>query len=283
MNTIELHLITNCMKSSPSTSFIEHTYRSFCDTFGTIPPVVWCDSHPHTERFAAYCQAMLDAGFTDIRVSEGLSFSYINAIRSCRADFLFILEHDWSFVKENIRHTLAEILDVMAARGLYHMRFNKRKTIVTSWDNTLTEYDYNGLKYCVTPGISSNPHILQTRLAMRTIVPMVDIKRKYSAERQMTDQPHLVGEIYGPKDHPATIHHMDAREDEMDEIMRKRMGATARMRKPATDPAVIARRDRYRKIVREKRIEKTEYVKKGGRFRMNVPAGFHKNFVGNNP
>lgn len=216
MPSIELHMITNCIKSSPGTGYISNTYKSFCATFGKIPvTTVWCDHHPNTDRFDAYARSLRLAGFPVIRKTESLMDSYLGIIASGRADYLFVLEHDWQFVHSNIRHGLDQIVAAMSSAGLYYLRFNKYDNRVQFWDKQMTAHSSRGVDYCLGNCWSGNPHILDRQQCLKLDIPgRIRSRGRLTLERHLTKDRSLSGAIYGPMHHPPTIVHTDGREDD---------------------------------------------------------------------
>jgi hypothetical protein len=214
--SIELHMITNCIKSSPGTGFLVSTYRSFCDTFGQIPvTTVWCDHHPNSDRFDAYAKNIRLAGFPVVRRTESLMDSYLGVLESGKADYLFVLEHDWQFQKKNIRHTLDQIASAMRAAGLYYLRFNKYDNRIQFWDKRLTEHQSAGVDFCLSNCWSGNPHILDREKCLQLDIPgRIRNRGRLTLERHLTLDRSLSGGIYGPMHHPPTITHTDGREDD---------------------------------------------------------------------
>ena len=84
--------------------------------------------------------------FPDVRTIERATA--VKAILGSKSDYLFMLEHDWLFVGAH-NAFLDEIMDVMAAAGITHFRFNKRANVVAGWDR-LQEGRTNG-DYCAEP------------------------------------------------------------------------------------------------------------------------------------
>lgn len=213
--TIELHIITNCVKSAPATAFIDATYKSFCDAFGSQPATVWCDPHPNTAVFDEYRRHLAAAGFPVVNRTMSLADSYTRIIQSARADYVFVLEHDWLFCRDGIRHSLAQITAAMKKAGLYYLRFNQTRTRVHGWDKSLTEHRAAGVDYCLSNCWSGNPHILDRQQCLDLgIVQRIRDRGRFTLERKLTADSDLAGAIYGPMDYPPTIIHTDGREND---------------------------------------------------------------------
>lgn len=209
---IELHIFTNCTPSSPSTTVIRETYASFCATFGAMPATVWCDPNPRATTYPRYLEN-LHKTFKTVNRCNSLSDGYIKAIKASKADYLFMLEHDWKFNTKLIKHTLDEIITEMNFRGMYHMRFNKRSNMVAGWDKNVTEKNGNDVVWCMTNILSNNPHIINRKKYHEFIA------RKYiqvkpgskGIEEIISAQPDTWGAIYGPLNYPCTVVHIDGR------------------------------------------------------------------------
>lgn len=208
----ELHIFTNCTATAPKADIIKKTYQSFISTFGDIKTTVWVDSKPSVNAYEKYL-SNLKTIFQDIKKSESLSDGYIKAIKTSDADYLFMLEHDWTFNTDLIKHSLNEIIQIMDKNGIYHLRFNKRINLPIKWDTVIEEMDFDGFMCCKTPIMSNNPHIINRKKYLEFI------DKKYvkimpgskGLEEELRKQKNLHGIIYGPVEYPATITHLDGR------------------------------------------------------------------------
>lgn len=213
-HSIELHMMTNCIPSAPRTIFLEATYKSFRAVFGDLPVTVWCDPHPNTQHFEAYRENLINAGFSVVNKTKSLADGYLKIIESSRSDYIFVLEHDWAFVAENIKHTLPEILNLMYRERLYYFRFNRVSNHVCGWDAWLKERTRDDFKYCLSPCWSGNPHILDRKLCIeKGVIEKLKAKSTKTTEKKLNDDGDLMGALYGGLDHPPTIVHLDGRGD----------------------------------------------------------------------
>jgi hypothetical protein len=213
---IELHIFTNCTDSAPSTAVLRRTHKSFTDSFGLMRPIIHVDPNPRSGHLQRYVHN-LQKNFQNIRITRSLSQGYIQAITLSRADYLFMLEHDWEFIPDFIVHTLGQITDCMKREGIYHMRFNKRKNIIAKWDRELRECAVfipdTHLMYCRTPILSNNPHILHRATYLDFIKNRCIVEKPGSKgiEEIISQHPRTWGAIYGPAGYPATVKHIDGR------------------------------------------------------------------------
>jgi hypothetical protein len=209
---IALNIFTNSTLSAPRTDIIKRTYDSFCETFGDEYPVtVWCDPKPNFKMSKYYIED-LRKHFPVVYKSDSLSDGYIKAVNSpYNDDFMFMLEHDWSFNKHLIKHSLKEICEEMSFRGLYHMRFNKRANVVSGWDIGLKEFNGNDVIFCETSVLSNNPHIIDVKKYRQKCLPLIQVKSGSKGIEENLTHVGLIGAIYGPRDYPACVKHMDGR------------------------------------------------------------------------
>jgi len=212
---ISLNLFTNSTLSAPRTDIIRRTYDSFCDTFGSEYPVtVWCDPHPNYKQGKYYIEDLKKI-FPVVNVTGSLSDGYKKSILNTDSEFLFQCEHDWSFNKSLIKHSLEEIASVMSAHGLYHLRFNKRQNIVSGWDIGLTEkyYPLNGkvFQWCETSCLSNNPHLINVKTYREKCLPLIQVKSGSKGIEENLTHVGLTGAIYGPREYPACVRHIDGR------------------------------------------------------------------------
>lgn len=208
---ISLNLFTNSTLSAPRTDIIRRTYDSFCDTFGHEYPVtVWCDPHPNYKQGKYYIEE-LQKFFNVVFKTESLSDGYIRAVESADSDYMFMLEHDWEFNKSLIKHSLEEICIVMGEYNIYHMRFNKRQNIISGWDIGLKEKYAGDMSYCETSCLSNNPHLIDVKKYREKCLPLIQVKSGSKGIEENLTHVGLVGGVYGGRDYPACVKHIDGR------------------------------------------------------------------------
>lgn len=209
-NLIELHIFTNSTKSAPSTKLIENTFASFCKTFkNKLTSTIWCDIHPNVDRSTEYVTNLRKI-FGTVNETISLSDGYTRAVKESSSKFLFMLEHDWIF-NNNILHDLNTILDVMLEDDLLHLRFNKRINVGKKFDRGIMEVNNQKMSYCITPGVSNNPHIIQREKYKKLALPLINVREKsFGIEKELSSS-ELTGAIYGPINYPNTITHVDGK------------------------------------------------------------------------
>jgi len=210
MFNIELHIFTNSTISSPSTSMIENTLRSFKEIFSVdMQPTVWCDPNPNVEKSQEYL-ANLKKIFSKVNQTNSLSDGYTRAIKESNADFLFMLEHDWKFL-DTITHSLNTIIEVMNEENIVHLRFNKRSNIAKKFDKDLKEIKHKKIPYCLTNGVSNNPHIINRKRYLDEALQFIIVREKsFGIEKELSNRD-IKAAIYGAENYPATILHKDGK------------------------------------------------------------------------
>jgi hypothetical protein len=210
MHPIELHIFTNATTSAPSTVLIENTYKSFINCFKkNLDVTVWCDPKPNIDYANEYLKNLKNI-FPTVNVSSSLSDGYSKAVKNSNTDFMFMLEHDWEF-NNNIKHSLDTILEIMFEDDLLHLRFNKRANVDKKFDRGIFEVNNKKMTYCVTPGLSNNPHIINRQKYIDLALPLINIREKsFGIEKELSNS-NLTGSIYGPVNYPNTINHKDGR------------------------------------------------------------------------
>ena len=157
---ISLCVYTNCSKlNSDNINLISNTIESFNNTFDISnidKIIVFIDSNPETQNFHTY-QSQIEKYLQkwkdknpQIISTVGLSDGYLKSLSLIDTKFIFQLEHDWKFVKENIHHDLSEILSMMWRNKLHYLRFNKRSNVSYFWDKYITEINTDDIKICET-------------------------------------------------------------------------------------------------------------------------------------
>jgi len=216
---IDLCIFTNCIKSAPSTVMVEKTYNSFFNAFGPVDNVtIYMDYHGPRQKMKTKYRQNLLLKFGNVVQTTSLSDGYIQAVKNSDAHFIFMLEGDWIFKKENIKHNLFLICDIMKYKNLVHLRFNKRENQPEKWDKTLKEIklenyiDGDLFYWCETPVLSNNPHIINRELYIKKCLPYIKVvPGSKGIEENLTARPELTGGIYGSLGHPACIEHLDGR------------------------------------------------------------------------
>lgn len=209
-NDIQLHIFTNATVSAPDTTLIQQTYGSFVAKFGAdIETQVWCDRHPNVLAANQYLNN-LRLCFDKVHETTGLSDGYTRAVRESKAEYLFMLEHDWLLL-DTITHELIEIIQVMKEHRLLHLRFNKRRNAGRKCDVGLLEVEHKSMPYCTTNFLSNNPHIIDRQQYLDRAIQFITIREKsFGIEKNLT-RGGFQGAIYGPINHPATVEHLDGK------------------------------------------------------------------------
>jgi hypothetical protein len=202
---IELHVFTNSTdKYSPSTEIIQQTVASFDLTFGIIPAQVWCDPNPNTKESKKYIQKLEDL-YGTVHKTKSLSDGYVKAVKSSTSDYLFMLEHDWTFIQPV--DSLREIVQMMDEYQITHLRFNKRSNKPVSCDSKgLTEVDG---KFCWTTCVSNNPHIINRKRWIKEALPYVRVVPTRGGIEGNLQSKGVASAIYGPLNNPKKVHHLD--------------------------------------------------------------------------
>jgi hypothetical protein len=211
---IELNIFTNCIPTSPNIEIIKETYDSFVKTFGNIQTTIYLDPHPLEANFEPY-RANLEQYFKcKIIKTNSLSDGYIKSIKNSKADYLFQLEHDWSFNSDLIKHSLNEITEVMAKRDIYHFRFSKHhntlKPELMKWQTVMNERECDGLKYCETDNVSNNPHIIDRKKYLE-FLDRIELSTGSKGIEEKLTKKGLIGCQYGGLDYPPTIKHLQGK------------------------------------------------------------------------
>lgn len=221
---ISLCVYTNCSKlNSDNINLISNTIESFNNTFDISnidKIIVFIDSNPETQNFHTY-QSQIEKYLQkwkdknpQIISTFGLSDGYLKSLSLIDTKFIFQLEHDWKFVKENIHHDLSEILSMMGRNKLHYLRFNKRPNVSYFWDKYITEINSDDIKICETPNMSNNPHIIDKDIYLKNEYDKI-IKFKPGSHgiEEEFNLSKKVGYLYGEESHPATIIHIDGKKE----------------------------------------------------------------------
>lgn len=213
---VDLNIFTNCTeKYSDDGILLGNTLNSIIEIFGTehINDVrIFVDPQPRPDKLETYMGKVSDVvPFEhEFVVTNGLADGYIKSTELCKSDYLFQVEHDWRFLP-TITHSLGFLVNCMRKTGMEHLRFNKRYN-VHAVNETLTEIEVDGCKFCKTTKRSNNPHIINRRAYLEKWNGIIDTsntpKRADGIENKMVG---LTGYIYGSLNYPTQVHHTDGR------------------------------------------------------------------------
>lgn len=225
---IELNIFTNAIPSAPKIDIIEKTYISFIETFGEISDVrIWYDPKPNVEKANEY-RKNLKNFFNNKDVIDTISLSdgYIKAIKTSGSDFMFMLEHDWTFNNDLITHSLEEIAEEMMLSKITHFRFNKRKNEIGGQDKWIKEGNYKKVPFCYTPFLSNNPHIIYRNLYIEKEFHKIKLEKDSRGIEHNLYR--TEGGIYGLLGFENTIIHLDGTESEHKEKEKTKKTRTKR-------------------------------------------------------
>lgn len=176
-----LNIFTHPVTNETKDLALKSTLETFTGQFHTIR--IWKDGHNTT-------------GFAD---------GYIQAVQQCEDDHIFMLEHDWEFIREP-EHSLSEITDMMKAGGIVHLRFNKRENKPKLYDKWIKGKGC----YCQTPFVSNNPHIIDRKAYLQFIENgWIQRLGKDKGVEEIISK-HINGAIYGDLGYPAVVQHLNA-------------------------------------------------------------------------
>lgn len=213
---IELNIFTNSIRTAPSTAIIGKTHQSFLDTFGLIPTKIYFDPKPNRAAADDYILNLRKQFGIEPIITTSLSDGFIRSINESKADYLFQLEHDWIF--QNVNHSLPQILEAMAAAGIYHFRFSKHpntlKPELEKWQTIMVEKESAGIKYCETDNLSNNPHIIDRKYYLDNFMDRIAVLPGSRGIEGNLTKKGLIGCQYGPLDYPPTIKHLQGRKSQ---------------------------------------------------------------------
>lgn len=209
---MHLNIFTNATDKAPSIDVIIATHNSFVETFGEVPMTIYFDPHPNTAKAVEYFDNLNRYFDCEIIKTTGLADGYVRSIKNGSDDYLFQLEHDWTFETKFIPHRLSDIIKVMKIEGIYNFRFNKHTNEQTQklkkWQSFITE-KHNatvGMNYCETDNLSNNPHIID-RNKYLTLLDRIKIDQASFGLEEYLTKKDLISCVYGGLGYPATIQH----------------------------------------------------------------------------
>lgn len=211
--TVALAVFTNCTNDILTAPTIHKTLRSY---FNVLKPnhetvKIYCDPYPNEQYITDYLKDLKKTGF-DVTITKSLSDGYRKAL-DLNADYLFMLEHDWLFIKERITHKLDEIIKIMERDNLWFMGFNRLMNDESLNDTKWQTYFHKRThEYCLTDRVSNNPHVINRKYYLEHIAPLIDwtVKGAGYIEQRLQKNGHEVA-IYGNFGLEPTLIHLDGR------------------------------------------------------------------------
>lgn len=210
---ITLCLFTNCHKGCLVEPTIFRTIRSFTETFGEPEKIeIYCDPNPNFRYYQKYSKMIEEkTGIKPIKTT-GLDNGWITAINNATTPYLFMLEADWRFYPEYIKHTINDITDMMSENKLWFLLFNKHKNDTalngTKWQTYFKATDKD---YCLSDRFSNNPNILEVKYFKKHIVKRVNWNIGGAGRIEQVLQKKVDIAVYGKYDNQPTIRHLNAR------------------------------------------------------------------------
>ena len=201
-------IFTNSTRNAPNLYPLSETVESFKNTFGDATFIVYLDKNPCVDSYKDYKNNLKQKYV--VRDTEGLADGFIKAITENDDDYLFMLEHDWSF--QNINHSLDEILSLMKKNNIYYFGFNKNynklgKGIVSSFMKERS----GTIKYVECDSLSNYPHIIDRKYYQDNIIQKIKLKGgSYGVEANLSNA-ELVGCRYGGLNYPPTLKHLNGK------------------------------------------------------------------------
>lgn len=211
--TAGLAIFTNCTNDILKDPTIFKTLESYFDVLKPNHTTVqiFCDPAPNPRYLPKYLKRLQELGI-GIKVTKGLADGYRQAL-DFDTDYVYMLEHDWQFLAENIHHTLDEIIAIMERDNLWYMNFNRlfnddsiNDTKWQTYMNPATD------EYCLTDRVSNNPHIINRKYYLENIANRVDWKLRGAGRiEQVLQKNGLEVAEYGAYGSPPTIKHLNGR------------------------------------------------------------------------
>lgn len=193
---ITVAFMTNYTLDIPNTKKQKDTIESFYKIFKPNDKIeinIFCDEKPLSKikgEFQLFngekCNNYKTAGTeyekklkeidylkdANIIKTKSLCDGYIQAVKMCKTDYLFFLEHDWIFL-DNIKHTIQELINFMDNnKDINCILFNKLVNRPLNYQ-TIKQLKKE-IPVCLTNRQSNNPNILRIKHARDFRVPLIN-------------------------------------------------------------------------------------------------------------
>lgn len=224
MSKVDLNIFTNCTDGRQIDAYdvLRTTFWSWAEQFGTNslnnvnvfvdPMPISSKLEDYSNQLCRFFKSWLHRKHTmRLFVTEGLAAGYIKSTEVSTTDYIFQLEHDWSFNRDVIIHKLDDLIPAMEAEKMEHLRFNKRHNTEKPWE-TLEQVTVANVTFCKTPIRSNNPHIIHRQSYLDKWNGHIDLsnnpKRADGIENKLVGSG---GYIYGGLNYPQQITHLNGR------------------------------------------------------------------------
>lgn len=215
---LALAVFSNCTNDCLENPTVYDTMASlgftFKDSYKIKSLTVYVDPNPNPGYYKKYVERLKELGFYVVKTSS-LSSGWLKAIDNAvenDIDYLFMLEHDWTFDTDVVKHTLQDITFRMAKDNLGCMLFNKHKN-----DDSL-----NGSKwqtylkstksfYCMTDRFSNNPNILNVKWFKDNYMDRVNWNLAGAGRIEQSLEKKVNIAVYGEYGSEPAIIHLDGR------------------------------------------------------------------------
>lgn len=224
---VSLHIFTHLADSARTFRTVQQSYFSFTRTFDPlrrVPVSIWFDRTSDLENRSGYKINLENLfGSGNVYLADSLSDGYLQAIATSKTKYMFMLEHDWCFIRSRINLSLCEILAQFEEDDrLFHIRFNKRRNIPAGSDLWLRQETGSFIKYCFTPNVSNNPHLIhRERYSERALNHVIREEGSKGVEEHVSGRAGLEGAIIGAVGGLATVRHLDGRNRALRRIYRR--------------------------------------------------------------
>lgn len=215
---IDLNAFTNFMATQVDDLPLFATLASFSRAFDLNEFAnirVFCHAAPlHIPFDAVYrrLRESLPGRTIELYSTRNLADGYVRSLQASDADFLYQLEHDYSFDPASVHHRLSAIGHAMKQAGIPYLRFNCDRNEDNAWDR-ITPFDMHGIPCCKTVLFSNRPHLVDREHALKHYLPIIDVTRgtAHGIEENLTAAFRQCW-IYGPQGNPRVVHHTDGRD-----------------------------------------------------------------------
>jgi hypothetical protein len=215
---ITLNVFSNCCEVDVRRIPIKETVLGFFKTFGhthVTKTKYFIDQSPFARSYGnlyKYIESFQkDIGDYEIYHTYGLAFGYKKSIVQAETEYVFQLEHDFSFASDLIRHSIPELLAAMKAGGMEYLRLNRAANVPAVCDIELDEVRVGDIDFCRTPCCSNAPHFAHVPSYIERRLHLVDTSRGTSKGIEENLWGMRNSYIYGPLKYPATVRHVHGR------------------------------------------------------------------------
>lgn len=207
MSNISLAVFSNCTEDVLENPTIYDCLGSLLvafqeQDFATL--IVYVNPEPNIKSYTKYVNKLKKYGFYTVKV-KSKEDAWEKAVKDCETDYLFVLEDDWFFDSDQIKHQIQDVTYWMRKNNIKAFKFNSefnQRNENNEWETYFNQHTKK--KFCLTNTLDSEPQILD----VKRLKELAIIRTAQEAQQALTNEG--VG-VYGGYGKIKTVERIDVK------------------------------------------------------------------------